>query len=128
VNGSSRILLFREGVLKVSFPFHGKKVLLLLVALLANRGYVSLACLTTPDNGNDMVHTQLSRRKKAAAITASAPVQTLLPPAGLAQDPGLFPLSFNFFPAYLDHEGVGHFLRNFPFPPAKNTLNIFLRS
>ena len=94
--------------MKISFPFHGKKVFFFIVALFANRDYVSLGGLAATYNRNDMVHGQFRRREMAPAIMTLAPGQTLVPPAGLAQGPGLFPLFFYFLFANLDNERVGH--------------------
>jgi hypothetical protein len=103
-------LIFSKGVLKVRLPFHGKKVFFFIVALFANRDYVSLGGLAATYNRNDMVHGQFRRREMAPAIMALAPGQTLVPPAGFAQGPGLFPLSFYFFFTYLNNEWFWHFL------------------
>jgi hypothetical protein len=75
--------LFLE-VLEIGFPFHGEEVILFVVTFFTNGGHVSLGCLASPNQGNDVIHGELRRGKLPGAIGTNAPGQLLLPPPGLA--------------------------------------------
>jgi hypothetical protein len=47
--------LFLE-VLEIGFPFHGEEVILFAVTFFTNGGHVSLGCLASPNQGNDVIH------------------------------------------------------------------------
>ena len=59
-------------ICKVLFPFHGKHMFLLIVAVFTSCSNVVLNTLAPADNGNYVIHCQLIWRKTVPAVVASA--------------------------------------------------------
>ncbi len=80
----------------------------MVIAFLAGGDHISPFCLSPPNERNDMIESQFGRREFSPAVVANPPGQALLPPAGLAQDPGLLLFFPDFFGGCLDDKGFNH--------------------
>jgi hypothetical protein len=103
-----RTSFFLPRTLQILLPLHGEKIPLFCVAFLARRGDVPAGGLSPSNEGDDMVHGQRGGGEFFSAVMADPAGQALLPPAGFAQNPGLFFFFPDFPLAYLDDEGIRH--------------------
>jgi hypothetical protein len=77
---------------EVFFPFHGKEVFLLCVALLTGRHHISFCRLSSSYNRNNMVHGEFIRGKMPVAVVTDSLGASPFPPFRLAQRAGFLPL------------------------------------
>jgi hypothetical protein len=79
--------------LQIGFPFNGKHVFLLVVAVLAGRHDIALLGFAASGQRHDVIHGQPVGGKGFAAVIATSTGQLTLPPLGLSQFPGFAPFS-----------------------------------
>jgi hypothetical protein len=77
----------------IGFPFNGKHVFLLVVAVLAGRHHIALLGFAASGQRHDVIHSQAAGGKGFAAVIATSTGQLTLPPLGLSQFPGSAPFS-----------------------------------
>ena len=73
-SGSYRLwaIIVAAEICKILFPFHGKHMLLFVIAVFTSWSKVVLSTLAPADNGNDVIHCQLIWRKPVSAVIAGA--------------------------------------------------------
>ena len=73
-------IIFAGEICEILLPFHGKHMLLFVVAVFTSCSNVVFSAPTPADNGNDVIHGQLMRCKTLPAVIAGAAGESLLPP------------------------------------------------